>query len=95
MISYKKNKKIQQIKNKTLDMILFPIRVILTPIYKIHKKYKSKKRYSYKTILKLVQYCIDYHLNHDDYIYVAFTNWVSEECEDYGIYGYSSLCDIF
>lgn len=77
-----------------MNIILFPIRVICTPIYKLSKKITSQKKYSYKTIKKLVQYCIDYHLNYDDSIYIAFDNWVSEECRDYGVYGYSSLHDI-
>lgn len=73
---------------------MFPIKILVTPIYNFHEKYKSKKKYSYKTIKKLVQYCIDYHLNSDSSIYIALDDWVSEECRDGGIYGYSSLCDI-
>lgn len=41
-----------------------------------------------------MQYCIDYHLNHDDHIYVALNDWVSEECSDDGVYGYSNLSNI-
>jgi len=41
-----------------------------------------------------VQYCIDYHLNYDDSIYIAFANWVDEDCGSSAIYSYSSLCDI-
>jgi len=58
-------------------------------------KCKTKKEYSYKTIIKLVQYCIDYHLSNDECIYVALNNYVGEECSDNGIYSYSSLCDLY
>ena len=73
---------------------MFPIKIIVTPIYKLNEKYKSKKKYSYKTIKKLVQYCIDYHLSNDNSIYIVLDGWISSECEDSGIYSYSSLCDI-
>jgi len=87
-------KQIQKIKGKIINIILFPIRIVITPIYNLYEKYKSKKKYSYKTIKKLVQYCIDYHLNNDNNIYVTLDDWISSECEDSGIYSYSSLCDI-
>lgn len=94
IITYKTKKQIQKINSKLLDIILFPIRIICIPIFKLTEKIKIQKKYSYKTILKLVQYCIDYHLNYDDSIYIAFDNWVNEDCSSNGIYSYGSLCDI-
>ena len=94
MITYKTAKQIQKIKDKIIDVISFPVRVVFTGIYKILEKAKIQKKYSYKTIKKLVQYCIDYHLNYDNSIYIAFDNWVDEDCSSSGIYSYSSLCDI-
>ena len=68
--------------------------MIFIPIYKLNAKIKIQKRYSYKTIKKLVQYCIDYQLNYDNHIYVVFDDWVSKECSDYGMYSYNNLRNI-
>jgi hypothetical protein len=94
IITYKTRKQIQRIKDKIVDILLFPIRIVCTPIYKLNEKIKIQKKYSYKTILKLVQYCIDYHLNYGNFIYIVFKDWVDEDCRSSGIYGYSSLRDI-
>lgn len=94
MISYEKQKQLNKIKEKLLDIVLFPIRCICTPIYKLSERCKKNKRYPYKTILKLVQYCIDYHLNYDDVIYIVLDDFVPQEAHDKGCYSYRQLCDI-
>lgn len=58
------------------------------------EKIKIQKKYSYKTILRFVQYAIDYHLNYDNSIYVVFSDWVDEDCRSSGMYSYNSLRDI-
>jgi len=94
MVKFKRTKQFVKIKNKIFKVLLFPLRCICIPIYKLYEKQKQEKRYSYKTILNLVQYCIDYHLHNNDYIYIIFDDYVGEEVTDYGGYGYRNLCDI-
>lgn len=94
MLNYKRKKQLNKIKYKCLDIMLYPIVFIYSPIYELLEKRKKNKRYSYKKIKELVKYCIDYHLNYDKSIYIVATNYVGKEVIYCGGYGYRGLCDI-
>jgi len=94
MKKYKRTKKLTQIKHKALKIIFCPLRCINTLIYNLYEKYRKNKRYPYKTILNLVQYCIDYHLNNEDYIYVVYTDFIGRNADEFGCYGYHELTNI-
>jgi len=94
MKSYQRTKQLMNVKYKLLNIALFPVKCICTPIYNLHEKHRKDKRYSYKAILGLVQYCIDYHLSDEDYIYVVYSDTVGQDAEDCGCYGYYELKNI-
>ena len=59
-MNYSNKKKLRKAKHVIEDILLFPVRCVCTPIYKLSQKLKKKKRYSEKQIRKVVQYLIDY-----------------------------------
>jgi len=69
-MSYSQNKKSRKIKRKIENILLFPVRCICTPIYKISQKYKNNKIYSDKEIKKTVQYLIDYWTDGESEFYI-------------------------
>jgi len=69
-MNYARMKKLRKIKEKIIDILLFPIRCVCTPIYNLSEKLKQNKRYSDKQIRKVIQYLIDYWMNDEENFYV-------------------------
>jgi hypothetical protein len=69
-MNYSTTKKIRKIKEKIIDILLYPIRCVGTPIYNYLQKNKKEKQYSEKQIRKTVKYLIDYWTDGEDGFYV-------------------------
>jgi hypothetical protein len=63
-------KKLNKIKDKLIDILLFPVRCVCTPVYKLIQKKKENMRYSEKQIEKVVQYLIDYWTDNQEEFYI-------------------------
>lgn len=74
-MKYSTNIKIRDYKNKIIDIILFPIRVIGTPVYDKIEKRKRQKKYSEKEIKNAVQYLIDYWTDSNSEFYIILDGY--------------------
>ncbi len=64
-MKYQTSKKIREVKDKIINILLFPVRCIYTPIYILLQKLQKNKKYSEKQITKIIQYLIDYWLDEE------------------------------
>lgn len=95
MVSFKRTQQIVKIMKKIVDVLTFPIFLIYLvcrPVYEWLQKHR--KKYSYKAILSLAQYSIDFHLNREDCIYVVLDDRIGRDSTSYGCYGYNDLYGI-
>ena len=84
MNDYKTTKKIKKIEEIIIDVLLFSVRCICTPIYKISEKKKKEKRYTDKEIRKTIQYLIDYWTDGQSELYVILD-------DDYNPFDYDNV----
>ena len=87
-MNYSTTKKVRKIKDKVIDILLFPLRCICTPIYKLLQKIQKDKRYSEKQIRKAVQYLIDYWSDKEDEFYIILD-------DDYNPFDYGNISTPF
>lgn len=95
MLSYKKQKQLNKIKNNCVNVLLFPLRCICTPIYELKEKYDKNKRYSYKQIKKLLMFAINNHLDseHIKSIYIVLDDYAHSLEDGNDVFSYYSLYD--